>query len=130
MPGFATLHVERPAHYGRGALHGTRPRKDSGFPAPAEPCALRPVHLKSGAPRFIGVGGRFAARAGFVHSHRRLCPRGNMAVAYFMVHAPRGFFPLLNGGELAIVYCFIFLYFWVAGSGEPGLSNSYCAQAS
>ena len=43
---------------------------------------------------------------------------GNMAVAYFMAHAPRGFFPLLNGGELAIVYCFVFLYFWVAGGGE------------
>jgi putative oxidoreductase len=35
---------------------------------------------------------------------------GNMAVAYFMLHAPRGFFPLLNGGELAVVYCFVFLY--------------------
>src|SRR5690349_4868830 len=43
---------------------------------------------------------------------------GNMAVAYFMVHGPRGFFPLLNGGELAIVYCFVFLYLWVAGGGE------------
>jgi putative oxidoreductase len=42
---------------------------------------------------------------------------GDMAVAYFMVHAPRGFFPLLNGGELAIVYCFMFLYFWMAGGG-------------
>lgn len=42
---------------------------------------------------------------------------GDMAVAYFMAHAPRGFFPLLNGGELAIVYCFVFLYFWIAGSG-------------
>jgi putative oxidoreductase len=42
---------------------------------------------------------------------------GNMAVAYFMVHAPRGFFPLLNGGELAIVYCFVFLYFAAAGGG-------------
>jgi putative oxidoreductase len=43
---------------------------------------------------------------------------GNMAVAYFMVHAPRGLFPLLNGGELAIVYCFVFLYFWVVGGGQ------------
>src|ERR1700730_2760841 len=43
---------------------------------------------------------------------------GNMAVAYFMAHAPRGFYPLLNGGELAIVYCFVFLYFWIAGGGE------------
>jgi putative oxidoreductase len=48
---------------------------------------------------------------------------GNMAVAYFMVHAPRGFFPLLNGGELAIVYCFIFLYLWVAGGGELSLDR-------
>ena len=46
-----------------------------------------------------------------------------MAVAYFMVHAPRGFFPLLNGGELAIVYCFVFLYLWVAGGGEWSLDR-------
>src|SRR5271168_1615021 len=45
------------------------------------------------------------------------------AVAYFMAHAPRGFFPLLNGGELAIVYCFIFLYFWLAGGGEWSLDR-------
>ena len=48
---------------------------------------------------------------------------GNMAVAYFMAHAPRGFFPLLNGGELAIVYCFVFLYFWLAGGGEWSLDR-------
>ena len=48
---------------------------------------------------------------------------GDMAVAYFMVHAPRSFFPLLNGGELAIVYCFVFLYFWVAGGGEWSLDR-------
>jgi putative oxidoreductase len=46
-----------------------------------------------------------------------------MAVAYFMAHAPRGFFPLLNGGELAIVYCSVFLYFWVAGGGEWSLDR-------
>ena len=43
---------------------------------------------------------------------------GDMAVAYFIAHGPRGFFPLLNGGELAIVYCFVFLYLAVAGGGE------------
>ena len=48
---------------------------------------------------------------------------GNMAVAYFMAHAPRGFFPLLNSGELAIVYCFVFLYLWVAGGGEWSLDR-------
>ena len=48
---------------------------------------------------------------------------GDMAVAYFMAHAPRGFFPLLNGGELAIVYCFVFLYFCLAGAGEWSLDR-------
>jgi len=43
---------------------------------------------------------------------------GEMAVAYFMVHAPRGFFPILNQGELAVLYCFAFLYFAAQGGGE------------
>jgi hypothetical protein len=55
---------------------------------------------------------------------------GNMAVAYFMVHAPRGFFPLLNGGELAIVYCFVFLYFWLAGGGPWSLDRVRTASAA
>lgn len=42
---------------------------------------------------------------------------GLMAVAYFMAHAPRGFYPILNAGELAILYCFVFLYFAAAGPG-------------
>ncbi|AOF98728.1 doxX family protein (plasmid) [Blastomonas sp. RAC04] len=42
---------------------------------------------------------------------------GQMAVAYFMVHAPQGFYPVLNGGELAIIYCFAFLYLSAAGAG-------------
>lgn len=43
---------------------------------------------------------------------------GEMAVAYFQAHAPRGIWPLLNGGELAALYCFVFLYFAASGSGE------------
>lgn len=42
---------------------------------------------------------------------------GEMAFAYFIAHAPHGFLPILNQGELAVVYCFIFLYFSVAGAG-------------
>ncbi|MCL4768172.1 MAG: DoxX family protein [Hyphomicrobiaceae bacterium] len=42
---------------------------------------------------------------------------GMCAVAYFYVHAPRSFFPLLNGGELAVLYCFVFLYLAAAGGG-------------
>ena len=46
---------------------------------------------------------------------------GEMAVAYFMAHAPRAFLPLVNQGELAVVYCFVFLYLWVAGAGPWSL---------
>jgi putative oxidoreductase len=42
---------------------------------------------------------------------------GEMAVAYFMAHAPHGFLPILNQGELAVMYSFVFLYFSVAGAG-------------
>ena len=50
---------------------------------------------------------------------------GEMAVAYFMVHAPRGFFPLLSGGEAAVLYCFAFLYLSVAGGGAWSLDNAW-----
>lgn len=42
---------------------------------------------------------------------------GEMAVAYFMAHAPSGPLPILNHGELAVMYCFVFLYFAFAGAG-------------
>jgi len=43
---------------------------------------------------------------------------GTMAVAYFYAHFPRGFYPILNGGELAALYCFVFLYLAAAGGGD------------
>ena len=46
---------------------------------------------------------------------------GMMAVAYFMAHAAQNFFPILNGGELAILYCFIFLWLSTAGAGPFSL---------
>jgi putative oxidoreductase len=48
---------------------------------------------------------------------------GEMAFAYFMSHAPRNVFPLLNAGDAAILYCFIFLYFAVAGGGAWSLDR-------
>ena len=43
---------------------------------------------------------------------------GKMAVAYFMAHAPRGFWPIQNGGELAVFYCFVFLFLAARGGGN------------
>jgi putative oxidoreductase len=55
---------------------------------------------------------------------------GEMAFAYFMAHAPNSFFPLLNRGELAILYCFVFLYFSVAGAGAWSLDQLRASRAS
>ena len=54
--------------------------------------------------------GLFTAPVAFILS-------GQMAVAYFMVHFPQGFLPLRNGGELAVLYCFVYLYLCIAGPG-------------
>lgn len=48
---------------------------------------------------------------------------GQMAVAYFMAHAPQGFLPLVNKGETAVLYCFIFLFLAVAGGGVWSLDS-------
>lgn len=65
------------------------------------------IELVFGALLVIGLFTRFSA---FIAS-------GMTAVAYFYVHAARGFFPILNGGELAALYCFVFLYISAAGAG-------------
>ena len=46
---------------------------------------------------------------------------GDMAVAFFMAHFPRGWLPILNGGDLAVLFCFSFMYLWVAGPGPWSL---------
>jgi putative oxidoreductase len=56
------------------------------------------------------AAGMFASLVGFIAS-------GEMAVAYFQAHAPRGLWPVQNGGELAVLYCFLFLYIAARGNG-------------
>jgi len=46
-----------------------------------------------------------------------------MAVAYFQFHAPGGFWPMVNHGEPAVLYCFIFLFLWAAGAGPWSLDE-------
>jgi len=55
---------------------------------------------------------------------------GDMAVAYFYAHAPRGFFPTLNGGQLAILFCFVFLYLFVAGGGAWSVDQQRASSRS
>jgi putative oxidoreductase len=48
---------------------------------------------------------------------------GEMAIGYFMVHAPKSFFPLTNNGDSAVMFCFIFLYLVAAGPGSIALNQ-------
>jgi putative oxidoreductase len=82
-----------------------------GVPAGMMPDALR---LSAGGIELIGgllvALGLFAGPAAFLCS-------GTMAVGYFMAHASKGLIPILNGGELAALYCFAFLFIAAKGSG-------------
>jgi putative oxidoreductase len=99
--------------------HGTS--KLLGFPPPSHPfhVALSPEGM-SGPLELVGglllLVGLFTRPVAFILS-------GEMAVAYFLAHAPRNFFPLLNMGELAVVYCFVFLYLAAAGGGRWSLDR-------
>ncbi len=50
---------------------------------------------------------------------------GEMAVGYFRTHAPRGFWPLLNGGEITVLYCFLWLWFAAGGAGVWSLDRLF-----
>lgn len=54
---------------------------------------------------------------------------GMMAVAYWMAHAPQAFYPIQNGGELAIMFCFVFLYIASAGGGPWSLDRAFAKKS-
>ncbi len=102
--------------------HGTQ--KFFGFPsAPANgfPAFLSLIwwqgliELVGGILLFLGL---FTRAVAFILA-------GDMAVAYWMVHAPKSFYPVLNGGDAAILYCFVFLYIACAGGGAWSLDRAW-----
>ena len=86
-----------------------------GFPAPMGTGPLPPLMMAAGIIELVGGAlvalGLFSRFAAFVCS-------GQMAFAYFIAHFPRGIYPALNGGDGAILFCFIFLYLAAAGPGS------------
>jgi putative oxidoreductase len=91
-----------------------------GFPAPMGAGPLPPLMMVGGIIEIMGGGlvaiGFFSRFAAFICS-------GMMAVGYFMAHFPRGIYPALNGGDAAILFCFIFLYLAAAGPGAFAVNN-------
>ena len=80
---------------------------EPGFPVGGLSFAAGLIELVGGLLLAIGL---FSRPVAFIMS-------GMCAVGYFLVHAPKGFFPILNGGELIALYCFVFLYLAFAGPG-------------
>jgi len=89
-----------------------------GFPTGAGFPAFLSQTWFEGYIEMIGGGliviGLFTRCAAFITS-------GEMAIGYFMAHAPKSFFPYVNGGNLAILYCFVFFYLVFAGPGPISL---------
>lgn len=98
--------------------HGLMKLVDFPAPQPGVPDPLPPMLMAAAWIEVVGGGlialGLFTRAAAFVCS-------GQMAVAYFMAHGSQGFWPALNGGDAAILFCFVFLYLVFAGPGPWSL---------
>jgi putative oxidoreductase len=96
------------------------------FPAPSPVPSLSGLMILAALLETVGallfVVGAYTRIVAFILS-------GEMAFAYFMAHAPRSFYPVVNGGELAVIYCFIFLYFAFAGGGPLSVDRTVLNQA-
>lgn len=98
--------------------HGLMKLFDFPAPQPGVPDPLPMILVAAAWIEVVGGGlialGLFTRAAAFLSS-------GQMAVAYFMAHGSQGFWPALNGGEAAILFCFVFLYLVFAGPGPWSL---------
>ena len=83
----------------------------------AQPGAPDPLPAMMMAAAVIEIGAGILLSLGWWTRVAALICSGEMAVAYFLVHAPVSFWPGINGGEAAILYCFLFLYLAVEGGG-------------
>jgi putative oxidoreductase len=98
--------------------HGTQKLFAWPIAEPREPASLLSLMGVAGVLETFGglllLLGLFTRPVAFILA-------GEMAVAYFMAHAPQGFWPILNRGELPALYCFLFLYLAAAGGGPWSL---------
>jgi putative oxidoreductase len=77
-----------------------------------------PLASQMGVAGIVETFGGLAIALGLFTSPVAFVASGQMAVAYFQSHLPRGFWPIQNGGELAVLNCFLFLYIASRGSGK------------
>jgi len=103
--------------------HGTS--KFFAWPGQGGFATLAPLFIVQGIIEFVGgillLLGVYTRLVAFILA-------GDMAVAYFYAHHPKAFFPILNGGDAAILYCFVFLYICVAGAGAWSVDRNVLKQ--
>ena len=95
------------------------------FP-PAAPEHIFPLNNLLRTAAILELGGGALILLGLLTRPVAVILSGEMAVAYFMVHAKRGLWPANNGGEVAVLYCFVFLYFAMAGAGACSIDSLCC----
>jgi putative oxidoreductase len=106
--------------------HGTQ--KLFGFPAPmGSGGALPPLMLAAG---ILECAGGLAILAGALTRPVAFLLAGEMAAAYFMGHAGHSLYPVLNGGDAAVLFCFVFLYLVFAGAGAFSVDGAVSRPAS
>ena len=103
---------------GMFVFHGTQ--KLFGVPGDRTPAEWMSL---AGAGGLIEVFCGLLIAVGFHAAPAAFLASGTMAVAYFLRHAPQGFLPIINRGELAVLYCFSFLLIAAMGDGRYSLSN-------
>jgi putative oxidoreductase len=100
------------------------------FPATANHAPYQLVSLVPGLAGLLELIGGALLALGLFTRPVAFILSGEMAFAYFMVNAKRNFFPLVNGGDAVILYCFIFLYFFIVGAGVWSLDQLWATRAS
>ena len=99
-----------------------------GFP-PGAPPGQQEIMTLLGAAAIIELVVGTLITLGLFTRPAALIASGEMAVAYWMIHAPRSFYPAVNQGEPAILFCFIFLYLVAAGAGAFSLDSTRLKRA-
>ncbi len=107
------------------ACHGGQ--KLLGFPPAAHPGVLDTMGTVGGSIELVGG---FLIAFGLLTRFAALIASGEMAVAYFMVHSKMHFFPIINKGELAVVYCWFFLFVLFYGPGRWSLDAIFCRKSA
>ncbi|HEY0876193.1 MAG TPA: DoxX family protein [Vicinamibacterales bacterium] len=83
-----------------------------------------PLMSQTGLAGIIEFGGGILIMVGLFTSIVAFIASGEMAAAYFIAHAPRSFWPIQNAGELAALYCFVFLFIATRGAGMWSLDRA------